>query len=645
MIAPYGSWKSPITSDVIVAETIQLGDITLDNETVNWLEARPSEHGRYVVVRQTPDGSTNDATPAPYNVRTRVHEYGGGAFTVENGSIYFTNFADQRMYRQTGDAPPQPMTPAEQGFRYADSVLDSRRKRLICVREDHAAAGQEAVNSIVSLSLEQETAGDVLVAGDDFYSNPCLNPAGSHFAWLSWNHPNMPWNGTELWLADCQADGSLGQAQRIAGGTTESIFQPQWSPDGTLYFVSDRTGWWNLYRWRDGQVEALYEMNAEFGKPQWVFGMSTYAFVSAETLVCTYNEGGTWRLACFDIPQRKLTPFELPYTSFEGIQAWQQQVVFSAASPTETEAIVRLDIDTGQTEVLRRSSSLTLDDGYISSPEPLEFPTEQGKTAYGFFYAPCNKDMHAPADERPPLLVMSHGGPTAATTAALNFHIQYWTSRGIAVLDVNYGGSTGYGRAYRERLHGKWGIVDIDDCVNGACFLVETGRVDSKRLAIRGRSAGGYTTLGALTFQDVFQAGASHFGVSDLEALTLETHKFESRYLDSLIGPYPEQRTRYLERSPIHAVDRLACPVIFFQGLEDQVVPPTQAERMFDALREKGIPTAYITYEGEQHGFRQAKNIKHALDTELYFYSQIFDFELADPIEPITIENLERGAS
>ncbi|PIE35088.1 peptidase [candidate division KSB3 bacterium] len=640
MITPYGSWKSPITSDAIVAETIKIGDIALDNDTIYWVEMRPSEGGRYVLVRRNPDGSLDDVTPAPYNVRTRVHEYGGGACIIDRGSVYFINFADQRFYCQTATSSPQPMTPEGQGFRYADAVIDRQRKRLICVREDHSSAEQDAVNTLVSLPLGQETAGEVLVFGADFYSNPCVSPDGNRLAWLSWNHPNMPWDGTELWLAEFQADGTLGQAQKVAGGQTESIFQPQWSPEGTLYFVSDRTGWWNLYRWHNGQVEALCDMKAEFGMPQWVFGMSTYAFISAELLICAYNEGGTWRLARFDIPQSQFTSFDLPYTSFGGIRANQKHVVFSAASPSEVASIVTLHIETGQTEVLRRSSSLTIEAGYISLPTALEFPTENGSRAHGFFYAPCNKDEKAPDDEHPPLLVISHGGPTAATTAILNFHIQYWTSRGFAVLDVNYGGSTGYGRAYRERLRGNWGIVDIADCANGARFLVDTGKVDGKRLAIRGGSAGGYTTLGALAFQDVFQAGASYYGVSDIEALALETHKFESRYMDSLIGAYPEQRDIYLERSPIQAIDRFSCPIIFFQGLEDKIVPPNQAERMFEALKEKGIPTAYVAYEGEQHGFRQAKNVKHALDTELYFYSRIFNFEPAEPIEPITIENM-----
>jgi dipeptidyl aminopeptidase/acylaminoacyl peptidase len=426
----------------------------------------------------------------------------------------------------------------------------------------------------------------------------------------------------------------------VAGGEDESIFQPEWSPDGVLYFVSDRTGWWNLYRWHDGQVEPLVEIEAEFGLPQWVFGMSTYAFESAGRIICVYTQQGTWHLASLDTATGKLDPIETPYTQLEELRAAPGRVVFLAGSPTEPVSIVQLDLATRQFEVLRRSSEMAIDPGYLSFPQEIEFPTEQGLTAHAFFYAPQNRDYVAPSGEWPPLLVIIHGGPTGATSSTLNLGIQYWTSRGMAVLDVNYGGSTGYGRAYRQRLNGQWGIVDVDDCVNGARYLVERGKVDGDRLAIRGGSAGGYTTLSVLAFRDLFKAGASYFGISDLEALAKDTHKFESRYLDRLVGPYPERRDLYRERSPIHFTHRLSCPMILFQGLEDKVVPPNQAETMFEAVRAKGLPVAYLPFEGEQHGFRRAENIKRALDAELYFYSRVFGFDLADPVEPVPIENL-----
>jgi dipeptidyl aminopeptidase/acylaminoacyl peptidase len=637
-IAPYGSWKSPITSDLIVAKTIGLGQIALDGEDAYWIEMRPSEGGRNVVVRRTPDGQTTDVTPPPFNARTRVHEYGGGAFLVADGVVYFSNFADQRLYHQVPGEEPRPLTP-EAALRHADGVLDRERNRILCVQEDHTDTDREAVNTITSVDLESGESR-ALVSGHDFYAAPRLSPDGSHLAWLAWDHPNMPWDGTELWVGEIAADGLIGREERVAGGVEESIFQPEWSPDGTLYFVSDRSGWWNLYRLHGGRVEPLAEMEAEFGLPQWVFGMSTYAFESAERIVCAYTKDGVWHLTSLDTETRALEPVETPYTFIDGIRAAPGRAVFHAGSPTEAAAIVQLDLVTGKTEVLRRSTKLDIDPGYLSTPRAIEFPTENGLTAHAIFYPPRNRDYAAPPGEHPPLLVMSHGGPTSATSSELKLSIQYWTSRGIAVLDVNYGGSTGYGRAYRQRLNGQWGVVDVDDCANGARYLAGRGEVDGDRLIIRGGSAGGYTTLCALTFRDVFKAGASYYGIGDLEALAQETHKFESRYLDRLVGPYPERRELYVERSPIHLTDNLSCPVIFFQGLEDQVVPPNQAERMVEALREKGIPVAYIPFEGEQHGFRRAENIKRSLDAELYFYSRIFGFELADPIEPVEIENL-----
>ena len=450
----------------------------------------------------------------------------------------------------------------------------------------------------------------------------------------------MPWDGAELWVGEVSADGSLGDTECVAGGVGESIFQPEWSPDGTLYFVSDRTNWWNLYRYHAGTVEPLCEMEAEFGRPQWIFGMSTYKFVSSNQIICTYAQDGIWHLASLDTTTRSLDQIETPYTSISNLQTISGGVLFNANSSTEPASIVRLDLATRQFEVVCRASEIEIDAGYFSFPQAIEFPTEGGLSAYAFFYPPQNRDYTAPADDLPPLVVISHGGPTSATSTALDLEIQYWTSRGIAVLDVNYGGSSGYGRAYRQRLNGQWGIVDVDDCVNGARYLAENGYVDRNRLAIRGGSAGGYTTLSALTYRDVFKAGASYYGISDLEAMTRDTHKFESRYLDSLIGPYPEERDRYRERSPIHFTDHLSCPLILFQGLEDRVVPPNQAEMMVDALRAKGLPVAYVPFEGEQHGFRRSENIRRSVEAELYFYAQVFGFVPADTIEPVEIENL-----
>lgn len=638
-LAPYGSWKSPITSDLIVKGSIGVGQVMLDGEEIYWIEMRPSEAGRSVIVRRTPDGQTEDAVPPPFNARTRVHEYGGGEYQVANGTIYFSNFADQRLYRQSKNSQPQPLTPAIE-MRYADAIIDHGRGRLISVREDHTGEG-EAINTIVSINLEDGSEQRVMVSGNDFYSSPRLSPDGAQLAWLTWNHPNMPWDGTELWVGELAADGALGRTRLVAGGVDESIFQPEWSEDGVLYFVSDKSGWWNLYRQREDRgAEPLHPMDAEFGMPQWGFGMSSYAFESAERIICAYIERGNSRLATLDTRTGSFETIDTPYTDITYLRASKGRAVFRGGSPTTPASIVQLDLSTGETETLRRSNELEIDPGYFSIPQAIEFPTEEGKTAHAFYYPPRNRDYVAPEGELPPILVKSHGGPTAAATTTLALGIQYWTSRGIGVLDVNYGGSTGYGREYRRRLNDRWGIVDVDDCANGALYLVERGLADGNRLMITGGSAGGYTTLCALTFRDRFKAGASHYGVSDCEALAAETHKFESRYLDRLIGPYPERADLYRERSPIHHVDLLSCPVIFFQGLEDKVVLPNQAEMMVEALRAKGLPVAYVPFEGEQHGFRRAENIKRALDGEIYFYSRVFGFELADEVEPVPIENL-----
>ncbi|WP_218081698.1 S9 family peptidase [Anthocerotibacter panamensis] len=635
--APYGSWKSPITADLIVTQAIGLGEVALDGPTLYWSELRPTEGGRNVLVQH--DGQTTDLLLPPYNVRTRVHEYGGGSFLAVAGTIYFVNFTDQRLYRLGAGQEPEPLTPS-QAMRYADAVWDAPRARLLCVREDHTIAGPEPVNTLVALDLQSENEGIVLVSGSDFYSSPRVSPDGTRLCWLAWNHPDMPWDGAQLWTGVFQADGALGEIVRVTGGVGESAFQPEWSPSGVLHFVSDRSGWWNLYRHVAGVVEPICPMAAEFGRPQWVFGLSTYGFAAADRIICSYTQAGVWTLASLDTQTGVLTPIATPYTDFSALKVDAQRAAFLAASPTTTTVLVQYDLTSGALEILRSASSVTLDPAYLSLPQPLEFPTTQQRTAYAFYYPPYNRDYTPLSDERPPLLVLSHGGPTSATQGTLNLKIQFWTSRGFAVVDVNYGGSTGYGRAYRERLAGQWGVVDVDDCLHAAQYLVEQGWADPKRAAIRGGSAGGYTTLSALTFRDFFRAGASYYGVSDLEALAQDTHKFESRYLDRLIGPYPASKERYRARSPVHFCAALNCPVIFFQGLEDKVVPPNQAEVMVAALSAKGVPVAYVPFAAEQHGFRQASNIKRSLEAELYFYSQVFHFPLTEPVEPVLIMNL-----
>jgi dipeptidyl aminopeptidase/acylaminoacyl peptidase len=641
-IAPYGSWGSPISSELITQGTVRLGDIVVDGNDIYWLESRPSEGGRYAIVRWSHDGTTTDVLPEPYNARTRVHEYGGGAFTVVNGVIYFANYADQRVYRASTGEIPVPITP-EADLRYADFTLDESRSHLVAVREDHTAGDQNPVNTIVAISLSGESVqdgGEVLVEGHDFYAYPRVSPDGQQLCWIAWNQPNMPWDGTELFVADIEPDGAITNTHVVAGSETESIFQPSWSPSGQLVFVSEQTGWWNLYLQDGEKVVALRSEEAEYGLPLWVFGMSTYAFPEPNALFCISTKNGQWQLGRIDLATLEYQQIKLPSTEFSGLVAGENFIVFEAGSPVESPAIVRLDTTSHRLDILRFSSNMAIERGYISVPGAVEFATEDGQSAYGFFYPPQNKDFLAPEGELPPLIVLSHGGPTGATTTALRLSIQYWTSRGFAVLDVNYGGSTGYGREYRERLKGKWGIVDVDDCVNGAKHLIEEGLADPDRVTIRGSSASGFTTLAALAFRDLFKAGSSHYGVSDLEAMAKDTHKFEARYLDGLLGPYPDQRTIYIERSPVHHVDRLSCPLILFQGLEDKIVPPNQAEMMYEAVKAKGLPVALILFEGEQHGFRKAENIKRVLDSELSFFGQIFGFTPADEIEPIAIENL-----
>ena len=649
-ISPYGSWDSPITADLLLGGSVQLGQLELDDEAVYWTEGRPLEGGRTVIVRWTEAGGREDITPAPFNARSRVHEYGGGAFAVSGGLVVFSNFADNRLYRQRLGEAPEPLTP-EAALRYADIVFDHARRRLICVREDHRPDDREAINTLVAVSLDTASPDGqtVLVEGNDFYASPSLSPDGDRLAWLTWSHPNMPWDGTELWVAEIDADGSLINRRLVAGGPRESIFQPEWSPPDEsgrsyLHFVSDRTDWWNLYRERDGAVEALYPMAAEFGMPQWVFRLSTYAFKSPTSILCAYTEDGRRHMARLNTVTRELTRLDLPhavmYPSYGQLRVAGGYLVFIGASPHHEASVVRLALPFGNYDILRQSSDFTVDEGYISVAQPIAFPTANGLTAYGYFYPPQNKDYRAPEGERPPLIVTSHGGPTSATSDSLSLSRQFWTSRGFAILDVNYGGSTGFGRPYRERLYGNWGIVDVEDCINGARRLVEQGLVDGDRLIIRGGSAGGYTTLCAITYHHVFKAAASYFGVSDAEALAKETHKFESRYTDTLIAPYPARRDVYEQRSPIHVAHNCSAALILFQGLDDKVVPPNQAEAMFLAARAKELPVAYIAFEGEGHGFRQARNIKRTLEAELYFYSRVFGFDLAEAVEPVEIENL-----
>jgi dienelactone hydrolase len=638
--APCGSWLSPITADMVVGGALRLGQISVVGADVYWIEGRPAEAGRCALVRRSAAGEVCDVLPAHCNVRSRVHEYGGRSYVAEGDTVWFVDFNDQRMYVQAAGEQPRALTPA-QDLRYADMVIDSTRSRLICVHEDHTRGGAEAVNLVAAVPFSGGSP-QPLVAGADFYAAPRVSPDGRRLCWLSWNHPNMPWDGTELWVADIGSDGAPGAARLVAGSASESIAQPTWSPGGVLHFISDRSGFWNPYRCReDGPPVPLAEIAAEFCPPAWALGYQSYVFLDETRIACVPNVNGEASLCILDSSSGDLQEMTTPYTDMGAYLCVRgSSLVMDAASPQYPLAVVAVHTGSGNIDVYRQSFEVSVDGGYISVPEAIEYPTENGLRAHGFYYPPTNKDVVAPDGERPPLLVRSHGGPTAAASSVLNLDVQYWTSRGIGILDVNYGGSTGYGREYRQRLDGQWGVVDVDDCVNAARYLVARGDVDGARLLIDGGSAGGYTTLCALTFRDAFAAGASHYGIGDLTIFAHDTHKFESRYLQRLVGPLPERADLYHDRSPINYVDRLSCPVILFQGLEDEIVPPNQAELMFAALRRKGLPCAYLAFAGEQHGFRRAENIRRALEAELYFFSRVFGFELADAVEPVAIENM-----
>lgn len=644
--APYGSWPSPVTAEMVAGGGVSLDELVVDGDDLYWLEGRPLEGGRQVLCRSAAGGQPADQLPQAFNVRTRVHEYGGGSYAVHRGTVLFSDFGDQRLHRrdpggELRPVTPEPATPA--GLRYADGVLDAEGQWLVCVRESHD--GGEVTNELVALRADGSAAPRVLASGRDFYAAPRLDPSGRRLAWIEWDHPRMPWDGTECMVAgfDAAAGRLDGDPALVAGGPGESVAQPEWSPDGVLHFISDASGWWNLYRAADGSAEPLAPADAEFAMPQWALGQSTYAFLADGTIACLYGRGPVWRLGLIAPGAGAVAPLDLPFTAFYPARLRTTpdgRIATFAGSATQPQALITVDPTSGDHQVVRRSRELSLDPADLSVPRPVEFPTEDGQTAHALYYPPASSSFQAPDGELPPLLVTTHGGPTAQVVDLLNLSVQYFTSRGFAVVDVDYGGSTGYGRAYRQRLEGRWGIVDTQDCINAARHLAGQGFADAKRLAIRGGSAGGYTTLCALTFHDTFAAGASYFGVADAETLARDTHKFESRYLDGLIGPYPQAAELYRQRSPIHHTELLSCPVILLQGLQDAVVPPAQAEQMAAALDAKGIPYAYLAFEGEQHGFRRAPNIRRALEAELYFYGRILGFDPADQIDPVPIKNL-----
>ena len=663
---PYGAWTSPITSQSITAGSVGLSTPAVDSSgDLLWLESRPQEGGRIVLCKYDPSHPDKterngiDVTPKDSNVRTRVHEYGGASYTLDtsDNTLYYSEFTTQRLMKMSleSNEEPTPLTPEGNAFRFADGVCDTSRNRLIMVREDHTKP--EPVNVVNEVVAVDTTSGEmtVLATGNDFYAAPRISPDGSKLAYITWNHPNMPWDSTKLYVVDLnneEYEADTESHDLVAGEDDDtSVIQPKWHPrSGELYYISDTSGYYNLYR--QGLQQSILPMDVDFGgkAPGWMLGQEGYGFLNNGDIQAVISKDGSSRLLVADVsgdgPANDLKDFGmndgLPMMFGNVVPSTtnDKELYFVGGSPSTPTSIYKWSLSSKDAATqLACSSTLTFPDEVISAPKQIEFPTTLG-TAFGYYYPPCNGNFDCTTEDAPPLLVKAHGGPTACTGTAFNAGIQYWTSRGFAILDVDYGGSTGYGRDYRRRLRGAWGIVDIDDVCAGAQYLVSQGLADAKRLCIDGGSAGGYTTLGALAFRNVFTAGTSLYGVADLTALAGDTHKFESRYLDGLVGRYPEDEEIYKKRSPIESVDTLSCPILLLQGDEDEIVPPNQAEMMHEALLKKGIPTCLKMYKGEQHGFRKAENIEDALDSELSFYRQVYCIE-DDSTATLEIDNLE----
>jgi dipeptidyl aminopeptidase/acylaminoacyl peptidase len=627
-IIPFGAWPSPISAADVSAAGLRLGGGAVVGDQVWWVEGRPAEHGRQAIAQRVGEEAV-DVLRSPWNARSRVHEYGGSSWLAVPGSaLVFANFADQRLYRQDPGGEPRPVTPEPDqpsALRYAEPVLSPDNTEVWAVREAHIDGAVR--RHIVAIPLDGSAADDPgrireIVGGSDFLAYPTPSPDGQKLAWIAWDHPRMPWDGTVLRVLSL-ADGSVAE---LIGGEHESVLQPSWADDGSLYVITDRSGWWNLHRvGLDGSEAPLHPAAEEFGGPLWALGTRWYAPLPDGRLAVIHGTDSQ-RLGLLDPATGELTDLDLPYTAFGSVSAAGGSVVTVAGAPTRPTALIRVDLASGDVEEIRSAQAELPDAAYLPTPRSITISGVGGRDVHAHVYPPASPVAEAPAGERPPYVVVVHGGPTSQSHATLSLGNAYFTSRGIGVLDVNYGGSTGYGREYRERLRGQWGVVDVEDAVSAVTALVEQGEADGDRLAIRGGSAGGWTTLAALTRTDVFSAGASYYGVAELENFVADTHDFESRYIDGLVGPWPEARELYRERAPLSHVDEVSCPVLLLQGTEDLIVPPSQAEMFVEALARKGIPHAYLLFEGEQHGFRRAANQIAALEAELSFYGQIFGF-------------------
>ena len=638
-IKPYGSWESPIHAKMLAESVLRFGNVALDDQYIYWSEASTKEAGRFVIIRW--NGETKEKiTPTPFNIRSSVHEYGGAAFTAFQQTLYFCHHKDQGFYAfsKKGEIT---LLAQEKHVRYAHPLFDPKRGQIYLIKESHRPS-EEVKNQLICIDAKEKKKEKIIHHGHDFYSSLTLSHEGSQLAFLSWDHPQMPWDGTTLWLGNLDEEGGLKELRPIAGGPNESIFQPRFGRDGILYFISDRTGFWNLYDYKKQKITPCFPIEADLGMPQWILGQSRYDFICTKTdlkIPCIYTRQGIDFLGIIDPKKKALQTLEFPYTSYQNLHVFKNTLFFQAASPTESSALIAYDLTKNRRQKIRSSISFSIDPDYLSLPQHLTFLSEKKEKAFAFFTPPKNKEFIGPSHKQPPLIVKSHGGPTAHVNSSLNLETQFFTSRGFAVLEVNYGGSSGYGRQYRERLKNNWGIVDVLDCIHGANYLVQQKMVDPKKIAIKGRSAGGYTALCGLAFHTTFRLGVCYYGVSDLEALAKKTHKFESHYLESLIGPYPKEKKKYEQRSPLNHLNTLSAPLLLLQGEEDPIVPPSQSEMIYFGLKNHKSPVAYLLFKKEAHGFRNAQTLIQALHAELYFYSRFFEFPLSEPIPPIPIHS------
>ena len=632
---PYGTWESLITSEMLVGGAVRLGEIVTDGDDVWWAESRPDEGGRTVIVR-----NGKDQTDKKTNVRTLVHEYGGSAWWVRNGTLVYSQYSDQRLYRRDKSGDSIPLTPeseTQQSYRYADGRITNNEDWYVCVRETHTSSDEEPSNEIVAVPLDGSQQIRVLVSGPDFVSSPRVSKEGNQIAWVQWNHPNMPWDDTQLCIASLEE--MVLSNQKVTKSKAESFFQPEWDDQGNLHVVSDRNNWWNLFRVDQSTNEidltSMTNIEAEIGLPQWVFGQSRYAFVGDE-IWFVYREAGIDKLATLS-SNGQFEQIKIDATEIESVTNYQDGIVATVSSWKAESSV--MFINSEEVRPLSKTRDLDIGESWFPVPETFTYQTSDSEKAHALFYSPTNPEYEIHENENPPLIVLAHGGPTGSARRQLQLSIAYWTSRGFGVADVDYRGSTGYGRLYRNRLRNSWGLADVEDCVAVAKHLVAQKKVDKNRLAIKGGSAGGFTVLAALTFHDTFTAGASRYGIADLAILAKDTHKFESRYLDRLVGKWPEDEEIYKQRSPIHHIEQLSTPMVILQGSEDPIVPPNQAHLMAKKLKENDIPHALIEFSDEGHGFRKAPNITKAIESELAFFAQIFNFEPFDDLPKICIES------